>query len=231
MNNRMSIPFALLMLLSVGVNQASAQLTDNKDEPKKSPTVFSLWEEENWYLLADEPGLHIAKAREAFLMLDPREAAKQLRKAAVHMQIAAVDASDRTRGRLKHAQHDLEKTADRVEAGTLKNIEEFDLATARAMHAMSEYQYIKAAIAWEKKEVRQAGHYLRAAADNVERAAAKTEQRFRATTSEVAHESRELSGSLIRGTGYVIDEVGTGFERIGHQIELVGARVINPITR
>jgi hypothetical protein len=125
----------------------------------------------------------------------------------------------------------LEKTADRIESGVIKNVEEFDLASARAMQALSEYQYTKAALAWERKEVRQAGHYLRAAADNVEHAAARTEQRFRAATTEVARESRELSGSLIKGTGYVIDDVGHGFERIGHQIEQVGARVTTTVNR
>jgi hypothetical protein len=231
MKAQMLQSLAVVFALGVSAVNGFAQDSDILEKAPKSPTVFSLWEEENWYLLADEPGMHIAKAREAFLTFDPREAAKQLRKAAVHLQIAAVDSGERTRARLKHAQHELEKTADRIESGAVKNVEDFDLATARAMQAMSEYQYMKAAIAWERKEVRQAGHYLRAAADNVERAAAKTEQRFRAATSEVARESRELSGSLIKGTGYVIDDVGVGFERMGHQIEQVGARVTTTINK
>lgn len=207
------------------VSTAAAQSAPIDGLTPKDPVKFSLFEEENWYLLADEPGLHIARARDAFLELDVHTAATQLRKAAVHLRIAANDGTERTKRGLKRAQHELEKTADRIEAGTLKSVEEFDVATTHAMHALSEYHYLKAAAAWEKKEVRKAGHYLRAAADNIEHAAARTEHRMKATTTEIARESRVISSSMIEGTGYAIDEVGVGFEKIGNQIERVGHRV------
>ena len=34
-----------------------------------------------------------------------------------------------------------------------------------------------------------------------------------------------MSSKLIAGTGYVIDEIGAGFETVGHEIERIGARV------
>jgi len=220
---------ASLLLITVVqglfVATAAAQPAQIDGLTPQDPVKFSLFEEENWYLLADEPGLHIARARDAFLMMDTHTAATQLRKAAVHLRIAASDGTERTKRGLKRAQHELEKTADRIEAGTLKSIEEFDLATTHAMHSLSEYHYWKAAAAWEKKEVRKAGHYLRAAADNVEHAAARTEQRMKMATAEVARESRIISSSMIEGTGYAVDEVGVGFEKIGNQIERVGHRV------
>ena len=48
---------------------------------------------------------------------------------------------------------------------------------------------------------------------------------MRAATAEVANDSRLISSRLIEGTGYVIDEVGAGFESVGHEIERVGARI------
>ena len=101
---------------------ASAQSAPIDTLTPQDPVKFSLFEEENWYLLADEPGLHIARAREAFVLKDLHAAAIQLRKAAVHLRIAANDGTVRTKRGLKHAQHELEKTADRIEAGTLKSV-------------------------------------------------------------------------------------------------------------
>lgn len=223
--------FAVLFVVTLahGVVGSSAKAQSEVVVPiptQEAPPGFFIVEEERWYLMADEPGLHVGRAREAFLMTDARTAAAELRKAAVHMRMAASDAVDGTRRALTHSEHQLEKTAERVEDGTLKTIEDFDFATARAMHAMSEYQYFKAEQAWQKRKVRQAGYYLKAAADNIERASARTEARMKAATSEIARDSRVISGSLIEGTGYVIDDVGAGFERIGHQIERVGAKVV-----
>lgn len=191
-----------------------------------APTGFMLFEEENWYLLADEPGLHVERARAAFLKHESLTAATELRKAAVHLRISSSNAEERTKRSLIHSERELHKTADRIEAGTLKTVEDFDLATARAMHTLSEYQYLKAAEAWRKKEVRQAGLYLRAAADNIERAAARTESRMKAATAEVARDTRVISDALVEGTGVAIEDVGVGIERIGHAIERMGARVV-----
>jgi hypothetical protein len=44
-------------------------------------------------------------------------------------------------------------------------------------------------------------------------------------SAEVVKDSRVISSKLIDGTGYMVDEVGAGFETVGHEIERVGARV------
>ena len=45
------------------------------------------------------------------------------------------------------------------------------------------------------------------------------------------HDSRVVSGKLIRGTGYAVDEVGQAFEGLGKQVESLGDRVAtrNPV--
>lgn len=231
---RQHLSASLLMLVFAQGFSAKTVFADSDVIPiptHEAPPGFVIIEEDRWYLMADEPGRHVGRAREAFLMMDTREAAIELRKAAVHLRMAASDAAEGARRSLIHAEHQLEKTAARIEDGTLKTVEDFDLATARAVHSMSEYHYFKAEQAWQKKKMRQAGYYLRASADNVERAAARTEARMKAATSEIARESRTLSGSLISGTGYVVDDVGAGLERIGHQIERVGAKMVPPPLR
>jgi hypothetical protein len=215
---------ALSMGFAASISQAQSDVIQIPTEA--APPGYVMIEEDRWFLMADEPGNHVGRAREAFVMMDARKAASELRKAALQIRMAASGAGETAKRNLIRSEHELQKAAQKIEEGTLASVDELDVITARALHTLSSYQYVKAEQAWQKKKVQQAGHYLRASADNIERAAAKTESRFRAATSEVARESRVLSGSLIEGTGYVVDEVGAGLERIGHQIERVGAKVM-----
>jgi len=225
--HRSTITLLALGLIHAGfVSVAKGQDNVSKGAAHQAPPGYVLVEEDQWHKLADEPDRHMGRAREAFLMQDARTAAAELRKAAVHVRIAAGHATERSKAALIRSEHELEHTARRVEDGTIKSVEELDLAFARALHALSDYQYIKAAEAWRKRETRQAGQYMRAAANNLERAAARTDATMRAATAVVVKDSRLISGRLVEGTGFVIDEVGAGIEAIGHQLERVGTAVL-----
>ena len=62
----------------------------------------------------------------------------------------------------------------------------------------------------------------RAAADNLEHAAQLSGRELQVATKSVTAESRLISGKLVEGMGYGVDEVGKGFERLGSQVETVG---------
>ena len=202
-----------------------AQQNDLPPSRPQPPTGFILIEEDQWNTLSDEPSRHIGRARDAYLMMDARNAAAEIRKAAFHVRVAAEHATERTKGALVRSERELEQLARQAEAGTYRSMEEFDYATARALHALADDQYVKSANAWRKKEIRQSGRYLKAAADNLERAAARTDSALKQATAVVVKDSRLVSGKLIEGTGYAIDEVGSSFETIGHAIDRLGTRV------
>lgn len=225
--NRIAVSQFVLLLIPAGiVLTAAAQESLPRPAAPQAPPGYVLIEEDQWHKLADEPDRHIGRAREAFLTMDARTAAAELRKAAVHVKVAANHAAERGRHALLRSEHELEQTARRIEEGSVKSVEELDFATARALHALSDYQYVRAAEAWRKREARQAGQYLRAAANNLERAAARTDAMMKSATDEVVRDSRLISGKLMEGTGFVIDDVGAGFEAIGHQLERVGTRLM-----
>ncbi len=225
--NRSTISLLALGLIHAGfVSVANGQDNVTNATAPHAPPGYVLIEEDQWHKLADEPDRHMGRARESFLMEDTRTAAAELRKAAVHVKIAAGHATGRGKAALLRSEHELEHTARRVGEGAVRSVEELDLASARALHALSDYQYINAAEAWRKREARLAGQYMRAAANNLERAAARTDATMRAATAVVVKDSRLISGRLVEGTGFVIDEVGAGIEAIGHQLERVGTAVL-----
>lgn len=220
--------FRVFQSLAIAAVCCGFQSVASADPPAatQAPAGFVLVEEDQWFRLADEPDRHLGRAREAFLMTDARDAALELRKAAVHLRMAGSHAAERSKAGLIRSEHELEHLARRVEAGTVKSVEELDLASARALHALSDYQYVKAAEAWRKHEAHVAGEYLRASANNLDRAAARTGDTLKKATQVVVKDSRVISGKLIEGTGFVIDEVGAGFEAVGEQIQRVGERVV-----
>lgn len=216
----------LASLLPLGLcSVTEAQTAPSTGTRPHVPSGYLLIQEEQWELLSDEPSRHLSRARDAFLIMDAHTAALEIRKAAVHVRVAAEHAVERTKNSLSRSEHELEQMARRIENGTVKSVEDLDLATARALHALANDQYVKASDAWRKRELRRSGQFLRAATNNLERAAARTDATIRAATAEVAKDSRLISGKLIEGTGFVVDEVGEELEAIGHQIERVGSRV------
>lgn len=213
-----------LTTVAVMCNGLYAEDLKNSDATQTKPGIVWI-EEDDWAHLSDEPGRHLDHAREAFVEVDARKAAAELRKAAAYLRISARDAADRTRTSLNSSVKELDALAGRMERGAVKSVADVDAAAARAYHALAEYQNAKARKAWADEQRHRAGRFWRAATMSLERSTARTEAAFRNTTQEVVRESRVLSGRLIEGTGYVADEVGQGLETFGKQVELAGKRL------
>ncbi len=181
--------------------------------------------EEAWDGFGVEPSKQLASARAAFLALDLPVSASEIRKAAKNLREAADNAADETRNALHEAALGLEKLEKRVANRSVESVHELDHAFARAYHAMAQQQFAAGERLWRDRMPRQAGQHLRAAADNLERAAAASGHRLTDTTTELLKESRNLSGKLVAGMGYAAEDVGRVFEGIGHQVEHVGQSI------
>ncbi len=218
--------FAVAVVFAAGTTRAADPLDLNPSLPAPPPGHFIV-QEELWTDLADEPGQHMERAREAYLKVDAADAAAELRKAATHLRISAAQAAAGTKRSLIRSAMELEALAKRVEAGTVKSVGELDAAIARALHALAHHHCVLAEKSWVQRETRCAGKQMRASADNLERATARTGEVLRSATREVAKDIRIISGKLVEGTGFVADEVGRGFTSLGKQVETVG-KVIEP---
>ena len=211
--------------IALGGFMSAAAVAAGEDAPVnalQTPRGFVTIEEDLWDDLADEPGNHLFHAREAFLMVDVRKAAAELRKAATYLRINAGQAAAGAKLQLSRSAHELESLAKRVEAGTVKSVTELDRASARAAHALSHHHCVIAERSWLAQQTQRAGKQLRAATDNLEHAAAWSGHKLQSATREVIKDTRIISGKLIEGTGFVFDEVGKGVGALGKQVEHVG---------
>lgn len=186
------------------------------------PRGYFWVEEDAWTNLSDEPGRHLDRARGAYLAFDLPTVSAELRKAATHVRISAGQAAALTKRSLLQSANELESLAFRAEQGGVKSVHELDAASARALHALSHHHYMMAERAWAAKETERAGRQLHAAADNLGRAANWSGRKVQGATHVVIDDTRIISGKLIKGTGFMLDEVGKGFAAFGKQIEHVG---------
>ncbi len=81
---------------------------------------------------------------------------------------------------------------------------------------------------WDEQNFSRTGRQLRAAADDLEYAAKLSRQSKNPPTHEVINTTRTLSGKLIAGSGFEINEVRRGLETFGYQLETVGNGIEKP---
>ncbi|MBS0266159.1 MAG: hypothetical protein JSS02_29790 [Planctomycetes bacterium] len=217
-------PFTLFLSLLIVGSAGAATWADPEPETllPSTPAGHFLVHEELWNDLSDEPGNHLERARSAFLAIDLKEAADQMRKAAIYLRISSGQAAENSRQALLKSAHELEELAHRVENGTVKSVHELDSSFARALHALSHHHWVLAERSWRARQNEKAGKQLRAAANTLEQSAARTGHALQTATTAVAKETRLVAGKLVEGTGFVVDEIGKGFAKFGQQVETVG---------
>ena len=172
-----------------------------------------------------DPGRPLSAARDLFFQFEIRAAAAKIRQGASEVRTAARDAATDAKQSLNATADELETLSQRVEAGSIKTVEELDRPFARAYHSLAQHHYLAGQRLWRAREHQLAGRRLRVAADNLERAAAAAGHRLSSTADAAVRESRLLSEKLIEGAGYATDDVGKTFESLGKQVETVGQNV------
>lgn len=167
----------------------------------------------------DELEEHFRKARESFLKKDASAAAAEIRKGALLLKLKAGHATEKAKEALTASSHELERLAQGIEKGTVTSTRDLRRAFARADRALAEQHYQKAAESWSKKEIKKAGHELKAAANHVEMAVAWADHKLDSTTAAVIKDARAVSAKLTEKAGWTKDEVVKGLDSMGKQIE------------
>jgi len=195
-----------------------------------APPGYLLVDEEMWSQLMDETGRHLDRARDSYLHGHLRTAAQELHKASIMMRIDAAHGEDRADIAMIKAAHELERLAHRLQSPqSMDTIDDIDVASAKALTALADHEHIKAEMAWKQGHGRRSGRYLRSAADNLERAAFRARVAVSVATSDAVRDARILSGRLVDGVGYAMDEVGSGIHAFGHQIRHFTSEVVRPM--
>lgn len=175
---------------------------------------------------AVEPGADFKKAHESFIKKDFKASAEEIRNSADFLKKEAASAGDKGKKMLAASAQELDKLADSVEKGAVKSDKELRGAFSRAEHAAANNYYIKATDSWSRKETKETGEALNSAAEHMEQAAYWSGHKLNAGSSKAVKEGRKVSGKLIKGTGYVSEEVGKSLKDMGDAISGFAGKVL-----
>ncbi len=180
---------------------------------------------DEWAAYPDEPDQHFHRAYDNFAKKDYHAAAAEIRKGAAFIGLEAGRATADGKAALQSSAQELSQLADSVEKGAVKNANELNPHFARANQALAQAHYRNASESWARKAADATGYELKAAASDVEKAAAWAGQKVETGASDVINGVRLVAGKLITGAGYGADEVGSGIEALGREIERLGTKI------
>lgn len=178
-----------------------------------------------WYPLTTEPRRHFDSALALAAKQDYKDAAIETRRGAAYVRLEAARATGRAKAALDSAATSLERSARRLDTGSLKSTSTLQQDYARADHALALGHRAKAAEAWSRKAYEQAGYELKAAGQGVSDAAGWSSDEVKTQAASAALEARTTGDKLARGGVWVRDEVARAFDLLGQAIDRVGATV------
>jgi len=175
---------------------------------------------------AVKPKADFQKAHESFMKKDFKASATEIRKGADYLRKEAESAGSKGKRMLAASVKELDKLADSVEKGAVKSDKELKGAFSRAEQAVANNDYVKATDSWARKETKETGHALNAAAEHMEQAADWSGRKLKAGGAKTIEEGREVSGKLVKGTGYVSEEVDKALKSMGDAISGFGRKIL-----
>ncbi len=175
--------------------------------------------------LTEEPQRHFDGAIEAFASKHYKAAATEIRKATDYLRREAGRVKGDARQALDSSVAELGKLAASVEKGAIKDEKAMDKAFAKADHALALAHRTQAAESWARKEYNEAGHELKAAADGLESAAGWAGAEAKAGASGAVADTKALGDKLATGATWTRDEVGRGFDTLGHALNQLGHEI------
>jgi hypothetical protein len=193
--------------------------------PQKPLGDWTLYEEDIWIVLVDEPEVHFQKAHEFFVKKDFKAAASEIRKGAAFVKLEAGRSTAEGKEALAASADQLGKLADDVEKGTATSEKQLKDAFARADHALANHHYLKASEYWAKKDATKTGHALKAATQALEQSAGWSGHKLEAAAVDVIEGVRAGAGKLTEGSGWAADEVGKGIDDLGKEISMLGKAI------
>ncbi len=178
-----------------------------------------------WYPVSEEPQRHFGSAIEAFARKDYKAAATEIRKATGYMRLESVRVTGDAKQALDSSVVELDKLAGSVEKGAVKDEKVMDKTFANANRSLALAHRTKAAESWARKEYDKTGYELKAAAHDLESAAGWAGAKAKADATGAVADTKVLGDRLAKGATWTRDEVGRGFDALGHALNELGHKI------
>jgi serine protease Do len=161
---------------------------------------------------------HFQKAKEYIEKQIYVKAASEVRSGAAIVKNEAGQATGEAKKSLLQAERELDGLASELEKGTAKSTDEVKVAFSKAHDAMAEYYNAEASESWSKRAISQAGEYLKAAADALEKAWAWLDRGIESGTDAVIRYAGEVGDKIKKGAAWGSAEVTKAMDDLEAEI-------------
>ncbi|MDD1779268.1 MAG: hypothetical protein LUQ65_13965 [Candidatus Helarchaeota archaeon] len=186
---------------------------------------WSVYENEIWKVLMDEPEIHFQKAHELFMKKDYPGSASEIHKGSAFVKLEATRSSDVEKEALNGLAADLDQLADSVENGLVVSESDLKFHFARADQTMVRHHYAKATEYLAKNDVKNAGHELKGATGYLENAWKWSDKRMDVYTANTVKDLHNVYGKMIKGSDWTKDEVAKGMQDMGNEVTKLGKAI------
>jgi hypothetical protein len=165
------------------------------------------------------------KARENFLKGDFGDAAAEVRQAASFFMSESAKAAGEAKQDLIQSAQNLNKLADSVEKKAVSSEKDLDESFTRAEYALARYYQLKASEAWSRKEVSEAGLYLKAAGIQLEDAFTWAGRRIDEKSKEAIQKAKGVGERMEKGVAAAGSDVVKYFEEARKEMDEAAHRM------
>lgn len=227
MKTILAVTAAVLVAGGMGACKRAEQAKPEAEETqaKQAAPAPNVIESKGALAARREAQEHFDRARESFLQKDLATSAAELRAASKFLSERADSATGEVKERVVASARELDRLATEVEKSAIKSEKSLDYAFARAQRAEAERHHANAVAAWAKRDDARAGDELIMAADHLERGAKDAGQVLGTGVKKVLADTREVAGQLIKGVGFVPEQVGKVTEALGTEIRALGSKI------
>jgi hypothetical protein len=229
--------FSAILMAAAGIHVVGAENPHEKHLSKTAPiyaadlktntdtNLLLLLQEEDFWVIDDEPVNHLARATEALNHHDAKTTASELRKTAFFVKAHAARAEGAAKADLQAAAAKLESLAGRVEQGVVKSRDELANTLARTYLILARYHYAAAVAAQAKHDIRAVKRDLTAAADYVENSLQSAGLAIDRATQTLLADARMAGNSVEAAPGKAEVDTGRALESLGKQIQKLGHKL------
>jgi hypothetical protein len=186
-------------------------------------------DDRTWVRLSDEAGRHMTEARAAFEQSDRGRATVELQRAAAQLILESTRATPPVSKGLRSSAVELDNLARGIRDGKVVSIHDLDAALAQAASILAKHYSERAFIALKENHPRNAGHFLKSAANYLQKLKWDAEYfqdaQVRQAMEDLGHDTLLVSEKLIAGTGYTADEASKAVEKVSHAVLKYGEHV------
>lgn len=218
---------ATAALVEAGKLTTTAQLDKTFDKAARADLErrWLVTDITTWYPVAGEAQRHFGSAAEAAARKDYRAAAIEVRQGDSYVRLESARAVGDVKRALSDADAGLDRMARGLDKGVAETQAQMHKAFAAADHALALAHRARAAQSWAGKAYDRTGYELKAAADDLEGAAAWTSAEAKTAAAGASADARALGDKLARGGVWAKDEVAKSFESLGTAMNRLGASI------